>query len=67
MMFNLALTIYLTGVVFVLWNLYEIMKEHYDETRYMNKMAFILTIMFMASCSWLIILYCLFRKGERDE
>lgn len=65
---NLALTIYLSGVLFVLWNLYEALRDHYDETKYMNKPAFILTIVFMASCSWLIVLYCLLKtKGEDNE
>lgn len=68
MTFNIALTIYLLGVLFVLWNLYEALRDHYDEARYMNKPAFILTIVFMASCSWLIVLYCLIsRKGEDNE
>lgn len=66
--FNLVLTIYLTGVLFVLWNLYEALRDHYDETKYMNKPAFVFTIIFMASCSWLIILYCLIkRKGVDNE
>lgn len=68
MTFNIALTIYLLGVLFVLWNLYEALRDNYDETRYMNKPAFILTIIFMASCSWLIVLYCLIsRKGEDND
>lgn len=67
-MFNIALTIYLLGVLFVLWNLYEIFRDNYDESIYTNKPAFIFTIIFMASCSWLIILYCLIRrKGDDNE
>lgn len=66
--FNIVLFIYLLGVLFVLWNLYEALRDHYDEAKYMNKLAFILTIIFMASCSWLIVLYCLIkRKGENYE
>lgn len=68
MMFNIALTVYLLGVLFVLWNLYEALRDHYDEARYMNKTALTFTILIIASCSWLIVLYCLLKKkGEEDE
>lgn len=66
--FNVILFIYLLGVLFVLWNLYDALKEHHIEDLYTNKRAFIFTIIFMASCSWLIVLYCLIRrKGDDNE